>query len=135
MAGYIRNRNDVKKTEATALNLQINKDVLDGFKEYCTELRYPMNVLLEVFMRQYNNGKLDITYEEVVKWREDDSETITLNTTLNKDIYMKFKSKCEHNGKAQCGKKYAMRHVVTAFMVKILNEEYALELVELKQDN
>ena len=117
------------------LNQQINKEVLDNFKDYCIELRYPMNILLEIFMQQYNNGKFDMTYEEVIKWREDDSETVTLNTTLNKDIYTKFKSKCEYNGKVQCGKKYAMKYVITAFMVRILNGEYALEFVELKQDN
>ena len=51
MGGFIKR--DVDRVETTALNQKVNKEVFDKFKDYCKELGYPMNVVLETFMLQY----------------------------------------------------------------------------------
>ena len=106
---------DVKRAEVKPLNTKINKKVFDKFKDYCSYKGYPMNILLEVFMLQYTNGKFELTEEEIVKWKNNDGETDTLNTTFNKDIYTNFKFACKNNG-------YFVKHIVTAFMEKLTSE-------------
>jgi hypothetical protein len=55
----------------------------------------------------------------------DDSETSNLNTTPNKDIYLKFKSLCQDND-------YPMRYVLTVFMDEFSKGKFILEYVESK---
>lgn len=120
MGGFIKR--DVKRVETTALNQKVNKEVFDGFKDYCKELGYPMNVVLETFMRQYANGRFDIDNEDILKWKGDDSEVDTLNTTFSKEIYLDFKFACKDNG-------YFVKHVVTAFMEKFASRDLIMEYV------
>ena len=130
--GTYRPGKRVSRMEAFALfarlmgsNSEINKDVLESFKKYCKQINYPMNVLLEIFMRQYVDGRYDITVDQLEKWMVDDSETSNLNTTPNKDIYLKFKSLCQDND-------YPMRYVLTVFMDEFSKGRFILEYVEPK---
>ena len=123
MAGFIKGV-EVKKVETKALNTKVNKEAFDNFKVRCLELRYPMNVVLEIFMQQYANGRFNIDAKDVLKWKENDSENDTLNTTFNKDIYVDFKSACKGNG-------HFVRYVITAFMEKFANGNFTLEYVEI----
>ena len=126
MAGFIKGV-EVKKVEIKPLNTKVNKEAFDNFKIRCLELRYPMNVVLEIFMKQYASGRFDIKEEDVLKWKKDESEVDTLNTTFNKEIYVDFKSTCKSNG-------YFVRHVVTAFMEKFAKGNYTLEYVEIAEE-
>lgn len=117
---------DAKRVETTVLNQKVNKEVFDNFKDYCKELGYPMNVMLETFMRQYANGRFDIKADNIVKWKGDDSKMDTLNTTFNKEIYLNFKSTCKKNG-------YFVKHVITAFMEIFANKNLILEYVEVAE--
>lgn len=123
MAGFIKGV-EVKKVKTTALNTKINKEAFDNFKIRCLELRYPMNVVLEIFMQQYANGRFDIEEGDILKFKKDDSEVDTLNTTFNKEIYVDFKSACKGNG-------YFVKHVITAFMEKFAEGNLTLEYVEI----
>lgn len=125
MAGFIKGV-EVKKVETTALNTKINKETFDNFKVRCLELRYPMNVVLEIFMQQYANGRFNVDAEDILKWKKDDSEVDTLNTTFNKEIYVDFKSTCKGNG-------YFVKHVITAFMEKFASGNLVLEYVEIAE--
>lgn len=118
----------VDRAPTTALNTKVDKEVLDNFKDYCKYLGYPMNVLLETFMRQYADGNFDLNRNDIIKWKVDDYEVDTLNTTFNKEIYLDFKSMCKENG-------YFVKHVITAFMEKLTNENLVLEYVETKEIN
>lgn len=122
MAGFIKGV-EAEKVETTALNTKINKEVFDNFKVCCLELRYPMNVMLEIFMQQYANGRFKLNDDDILKWKRDDSEVDTLNTTFNKEIYLDFKSTCKGNG-------YFVKHVITAFMEKFANRNFTLEYVD-----
>ena len=44
------------KQKAT-LNTTINKNVMDNFRDYCEEIGYPMNIVLESFMTQFTSGE------------------------------------------------------------------------------
>lgn len=113
---------DVQRAETTALNTKINKEVFKDFKDYLAYYGYPMNVMLETFMQQYANGRFNISNDDILKWKGDDSEVDTLNTTFNKEIYLNFKSKCKGNG-------YFVKHVITAFMEKLASGNLMLEYV------
>lgn len=124
MGGFIKR--DVKRVQTTALNTKINKEVFDAFKDYCKELGYPMNVMLETFMRQYANGRFKLDAEDILKWRKDDYDVDTLNTTFSKEIYLDFKSACKGNG-------YFVKHVVTAFMEKFASRDFVLEYTKISK--
>lgn len=125
MAGFIKGV-EAKKVETAALNTKINKEVFDNFKVCCLELRYPMNVMLEIFMQQYANGRFDLSADDILKWKKDDAEVDTLNTTFNKEIYLKFKSTCKGNG-------YFVKHVITAFMEQFASKEFMLEYASITE--
>ncbi len=121
MGGFIKR--DVQRVETTALNQKINKEVFDDFKDYCKELGYPMNVVLETFMNQYANGRFKLNAEDVLKFKNDGKPVDTLNTTFNKEIYTNFKSACKLRG-------LFIRHVITAFMEKYASRNLVLEYVD-----
>ncbi|MGM9927777.1 MAG: hypothetical protein ACI35P_07475 [Bacillus sp. (in: firmicutes)] len=47
---------EIQKIERAPLNTTINKTVFDKFKANCKSAGIPMNILIEAFMRQYNEG-------------------------------------------------------------------------------
>ena len=124
MGGYIKR--DVERVETAALNTKVNKEVFDSFKDYCKELGYPMNVMLETFMQQYANKNFKLNAEDILKFKNDGAETDTLNTTINKEIYLNFKSTCKVNG-------YFVKHVITAFMEKFSSRNLILEYVNITE--
>lgn len=126
MGGFIKR--DVQRVETTALNQKINKEVFDNFKDYCKELGYPMNVVIETFMQQYANRRFKLKAEDILKFKNDGAEVDTLNTTFNKEIYLDFKSTCKVNG-------FFVKHVITAFMEKYASRNFILEFVDVTEDN
>ena len=118
--------NNVKRVETTPLNTKINKEVLDNFRDYCAYHGYPMNTLFEIFMQQYIDGKFKLMENDILKWSCDYSDVGVFNTTFNKKIYLDFKAYCQDNG-------YYVKHVVTAFMEKLLSGDIKLEYVEVKK--
>lgn len=90
MGGFIKI--DVERVETTALNQKINKEVFDAFKTCVKEQGYQLNIVLEVFMNQYANGRFKLNPDDILKFKNDGKEVSTLNTTFNKEIYLKFKS-------------------------------------------
>lgn len=115
---------NAKRVETTGLNTKVNKEVFDAFKDVCKEAGYPMNVTLETFMRQYANERFNLNDEDVLKWKGDNSEVDVLNTTFNKEIYLKFKATCKDNG-------FFVKHVVTAFMEKFASRNLIMEYVDV----
>ena len=125
MGGFIKR--DVDRVETTALNQKVNKEVFDKFKDYCKELGYPMNVVLETFMLQYANDRFPVREEDVLKWKSEEYPVETLNTTFSKDIYIRFKKRCKDNG-------YFVKHVVMAFMEKYSTRTLRMEYVEINAE-
>ena len=111
---------NAQRVETTALNTKVNKEVFDKFKDCCKEDGYPLNVMLETFMRQFSNGRFKINTEDVLKFKNDGAEVDTLNTTFNKEIYLEFKAICKTNG-------FFVKHVVTAFMEQYATRNFILE--------
>ena len=107
MAGFIKV--DAKKLPTKALNMQINKEIFYEFKVKCKERGLPLNIVIEVFMRQYGNGKYHLNRRDILKWKENDEETETLNSTFNKEVYDKFKDAVKSDG-------YYIKHVISAFV-------------------
>ena len=123
MVGYIK-RDVEQRTEHVGLNLKINREVFNSFKDYCKKRGYPMNVMLESFMQQYANGRFQLNSEEINKWKGVECEIDILNTTIDKTIHKAFKSTCKGNG-------YFLRHVLMAFMAKLVSTQYNLEFAEV----
>lgn len=124
MGGFIKR--DIERVETAALNTKINKEVLHSFKDSCKEHGYQINIILEVFMRQYADGRFKLEEEDILKFKNDGVEVDTLSTTLNKEIYVNFKEVCKVNG-------YFVKHVLTAFMEKFINKSIVLEYRTLLQ--
>lgn len=122
MGGYIKR--DVERVETTALNTKVNKEVFDAFKDCCKEQGYPLNVMLETFMRQYASGNFYLNDNDIMKFKNDGKEVDTLNTTFNKEIYLNFKSSCKLKG-------YFVKHVITAFMEKYAERNLVLEYIDM----
>lgn len=110
---------NVQRAETKPLNTKVNKEVFESFKDYCAYLGYPMNVVLETFMRQYANDRFKLNKEDILKFKNDEKEVDTLNTTFNKEIYLDFKSTCKGNG-------YFVKHVITAFMEKFASKDFIM---------
>ena len=126
MGGYIKR--DVKRVKTTALNTKVNKEVFDDFKDYCKEQGYPLNVMLETFMRQYANGNFHLEADDILKFKNDGKEEDTLNTTFSEEIYLDFKSACKAKG-------YFVKHVIAAFMEKYAERSFVLEYVNSMEDD
>jgi antitoxin component of RelBE/YafQ-DinJ toxin-antitoxin module len=124
MGGYIKR--NVERVETAALNTKINREVFNAFKDYCKEQGYPMNVVIETFMKQYVNKRFKINTEDITKFESDKEKKDTLNTTFSKEIYYNFKSMCEVNG-------FHVKNVISAFMEIYANRNYILEYVEISK--
>lgn len=122
MGGYIKR--DVERVATKPLNTKVNKEVFDAFKDYCKEQGYPLNVMLETFMRQYSSGNFHLSEEDIMKFKNDGKEVDTLNTTFNKEIYLNFKSACKNNG-------YFVKHVIAAFMEKYAERNIVLSYIDM----
>lgn len=125
MGGYIKR--DVKRVDTAPLNTKVNKEVFDAFKDRCKEQGYPLNVMLETFMRQYANGNFHLADKDIMKFKNDGQEVDTLNTTFNKEIYLAFKSACKTKG-------YFVKHVVAAFMEKYAERNLVPEYVDMTEE-
>ncbi len=111
---------NAQRVKTTALNTKINKEVFDKFKDCCKEQGYPLNVLLETFMRQYANGRFKIDTDDILKFKNDGAKVSTLNTTFNEEIYLEFKAACKSKG-------LFVKHIVTAFMEIYANQDLIME--------
>lgn len=118
MAGFIKV--EAQKLPTKALNMQINNDIFYDFKVKCKERGLPLNIAIEVFMRQYANRKYDLSEENILKWKEDCGETETLNSTFNKEIYDRFKDTVKRDG-------YFVKHVITAFVEDYVKNDLIME--------
>lgn len=118
MAGFIKV--EAKKLPTKALNMQINKEIFYDFKVKCKERGLPLNVVIEVFMRQYGNRKYPLERMDILRWKEDNSETETLNSTFNKEVYDKFKDIVKDDG-------YFIKHVISAFVEDYVKNDLIME--------
>jgi type IV secretory pathway ATPase VirB11/archaellum biosynthesis ATPase len=124
MGGFIKI--DAKRVETTALNTKVNREVFDNFKIYCKTLGYPMNVLLETFMKQYAADRFKMKSDEITKWNRNEDCSI-LNTTFNKEIYVNFKRQCKKNG-------FFVNSTITAFMEKYATGNLVIEYREIETE-
>lgn len=117
---------NAQRVKTTALNTKVNKEVFDKFKDCCKEQGYPLNVLLETFMRQYTNGRFKIDADDILKFKNDRAKVSTLNTTFNEEIYLEFKVACKSRG-------FFVKHVITAFMEIYANQDLIMEYVNVDE--
>lgn len=126
MAGFIKVK--VEKLPTKAMNMQINKDIFYEFKVKCKERGLPLNIVIEVFMNQYANRKYHLDREDILKWREDDGETETLNSTFNKEICERFKYAVKNDG-------LLIKYVVAAFIEDYVKNDLTMEFTNKSTKN
>lgn len=114
----------VKRADAGGLNTKVNKEVFEAFKDACAYTGFPMNMVLESFMRQYSNGRFKLNDNDIMKFKNDGKPVGVLNTTINKEVHTKFVLACRKND-------YFVRYVLTAFMEQFASGQYVLEFVNV----
>ena len=56
----VRIKSDAKQQPRTMMNTTIKTEVLKDFKDYCKEIGYPMNLILDCFMEQFTKGEFSL---------------------------------------------------------------------------
>ena len=121
MAGFIKV--EAKKLPTKALNMQINSEIFYKFKVKCKERGLPLNIVIEIFMRQYADRKYHLNEENIIKWKEDIGKTETLNSTFNKEIYDNFKYAVKSDG-------YYIKHIISAFVEDYVNNDLVMQFTK-----
>lgn len=120
MAGYIKI--EVEKLETQSINTQINSEILTEFQKKCKKQNLQMCTVIETFARQYANRRYHLNTEDILKWKNDDGETSTLNTPINKEVYNRFKNVVKTRG-------FFVKNVLSAFIEDYAKNELILEFV------
>lgn len=124
MAGYIKVQ--TKKLEVQPINTKINSEIFEMFQKKCKARNLQMCTVIETFARQYANNRYDLKREDVLKWKNNNDKTSTLNTPINKEVYYEFKNKVKENG-------YFMKHILTAFIEDYVKNDMVMEFVNIKE--
>ena len=107
MGGYIKI--EAEKFETQAINMRINSEIFETFQKRCKERNLQMYMIIEVFCRQYANGRYNLNRDNILKWKDNNSKTSVLNTSINKKVYNDFKDVVKMQG-------LFVRHVLSAFI-------------------
>ena len=118
MAGYLKV--DVKKLEVQPINTKINSEILEEFQKKCKERNLQMCTVIETFARQYSNGNYYLNTEDIIKWKNNEGETATLNTPINKEVYNNFKSVVKARG-------FFVKNVLSAFIEDYAKSDLVME--------
>lgn len=124
MGGFIRSNAERVKTKQ--ISAKIDKEVCDDFKDYCKIFGYPINIMIEIFMKQFVDGKFVIECDKNNKRDNNVEEKTVINTTVNLEVYNEFKSYCKENG-------YFVNAIFTAFMKQFIEEDYVLEFKKVEK--
>lgn len=124
MGGYIKL--EVEKPKTQQINLKINAEIFKEFQKKCKIRNLQMCTVVETFARQYANDGFDLNEKNIIKWKNDNGEVSTLNTPINKDVYIQFKNKVKDNN-------LFVRHVISAFIEDYANNDYVLEFTQINE--
>lgn len=120
MAGFIKL--SVEKPPVQQINQSICSEIFEEFQRKCKQNNTPMNLIIETFCRQYVKGRYHLDVDDILKWKDYNGKTSTLNTTINKEIYEEFKSVLKV-------KDFYVRHVISAFIEDFATDDLILEFV------
>lgn len=118
MAGYLKVK--VEKLEVQAINTKINSEILEEFQKKCKERNLQMCTVIETFARQYSDGKYHLSVENILKWKDNNGKTATLNTPINKEVYVKFKGAVKARG-------FFVKNVLSAFVEDYAKNDLVME--------
>ena len=122
MAGYLKV--NVEKSEVQAINTKINSEILEEFQKKCKERNLQMCTVIETFARQYSSGRYYLDTENILKWKDYNGKTSTLNTPINKEVYSKFKNVVKTKG-------FFVKNVLSAFIEDYAKNDLVMEFVEM----
>lgn len=124
MSGSIKT--DVQRKEYAVINVAVKKEICEDFKRHCKKYNYPMNLMLELFMKQFTDKDIIVDVDKAKEENKSAEKTSILNTTINADIHQNFKMYCKKNG---C----KMKDVITGFMIKINNGNFVIRIKETNE--
>ena len=121
MGGHIKV--DAEKMETQALNMKINAEIFEAFQRRCKERNLPMYVVIETFCRQYANGRYYLNVNDIIKWKDNNAPTSTLNTSIDKEVYTEFKGVVKTRG-------FFVKNVLSAFIEDYANDDLIMEFAD-----
>ena len=74
--------------------MYINKAVFREFRDSLARYGYPMNMVLEVFMRQYVLERIHLDRQNMIKLKYDMGETSLMRTRVNREAREKYFAYC-----------------------------------------
>lgn len=84
----------VQREKTSPLHMEVNEDVFTKFKDSLAKYGYPMNVMLEIFMRQYVLGRIQLENENILKFKSDNGKTALLRTPVNREVRENYFEYC-----------------------------------------
>ncbi len=84
----------VQREKTSSLHMDINENVFTEFKDSLAKYGYPMNVMLEIFMRQYVLGRIRLKNENIQKFKYDNGKTALLRTPVNQKVRENYFNYC-----------------------------------------
>lgn len=121
MAGYIKVQTE--KFKLQQVNTKIDSEIFEGFQKKCKERNLQMCTVIETFARQYANDKYKLDETDIVRWSNHNGDTSTLNTPINKEVYIRFKDKVKADG-------HYIKHVLSAFIEDYTMNDMIMEFVK-----
>ena len=101
--------------------MNVNKYVFRKFRDSLAKCGYPINVMLEIFMRQYVLGKIQLDEENILFFKEYVGETELLRTPVNREIRERYFVFCRAKG-------ISTRIPIMTFMQEYLEGKFVPEL-------
>lgn len=121
MAGYIKVQTE--KFELQPVNTKIDSEIFEKFQKKCKERNLQMCTVIETFARQYLNNRYPLKEKDIIKWANGSNETSTLNTPINKEIYIQFKDRVKADG-------HYVKYVISAFIEDYTKNDMIMEFVK-----
>ena len=84
----------VPREKTAALHMNVNKYTFRKFRDSLAKYGYPMNMILEIFMRQYALGEILLDEENILFFEEYVGETELLRTPVNREVRESYFAFC-----------------------------------------
>ncbi len=126
MARVINTR--VKRAEKAYLHMNINTVVYTEFRDCLARYGHPMNMILEIFMWQYVQGRIHLDRDNMMELKYDMGETSLMRTPVNGEVRERYFACCK-------AEDLPTKVPITAFMKEYAEGKFMPEFRTVEKDS